>query len=291
VTNALSSGAVTVNGGTLDIKTYTDTVGVVTLTSGSITGTGTGALTGTSFVFNGTGSVTAILAGTGAVSKTGAGTTTTLSGTNTYTGATQVDAGTLIVNGSLAAGSAVTVGSSGTLKGSGIIHGGLTVSGTLSPGNSPGVLTTEGTTTLNSGSVFEWELDTAKSTPETNRGVAYDGFNTSAVDGNGAIFKIVLTGTQDFSDTFWDEARSWTDIFKNAAGTSDLAGWTGAFSPNLQFSYNNKTAAPTSGSFSMTGNTLNWNYTAVPEPTSALAGLLLGIGMLRRTRRQTGSRN
>jgi hypothetical protein len=41
----------------------------------------------------------------------------------------------------------------------------------------------------------------------------------------------------------------------------------------------------------MTGNTLNWNYTAVPEPTSALAGLLLGIGMLRRTRRQTGSRN
>jgi MYXO-CTERM domain-containing protein len=36
------------------------------------------------------------------------------------------------------------------------------------------------------------------------------------------------------------------------------------------------------GTFTITGSTLNW--TAVPEPTSALAGLLLGAGLLRRRR-------
>jgi hypothetical protein len=36
------------------------------------------------------------------------------------------------------------------------------------------------------------------------------------------------------------------------------------------------------GSFTFTGTTLTWN--AVPEPTSALAGLLLAAGLLRRHR-------
>ncbi len=95
VTNALSSGAVTVNGGILDIKTFNDTVGAVTLTSGSITGT-TGVLTGTSYALNGTvnTSVSAILAGAGALTKTGAG-TATLTGANSYTGLTDVQVGVL----------------------------------------------------------------------------------------------------------------------------------------------------------------------------------------------------
>ena len=44
-------------------------------------------------------------------------------------------------------------------------------------------------------------------------------------------------------------------------------------------------SGPTAGSFSLTGSTLNYNFTAVPEPTSALAGLLLTAGLLRRRRR------
>jgi uncharacterized protein (TIGR03382 family) len=43
------------------------------------------------------------------------------------------------------------------------------------------------------------------------------------------------------------------------------------------------TANPTTqGSFSITGSTLTW--TAVPEPTSALAGLLITAGLRRRRR-------
>jgi hypothetical protein len=38
------------------------------------------------------------------------------------------------------------------------------------------------------------------------------------------------------------------------------------------------------GYFSISGGTLKW--TAVPEPTSALAGLLLGGGLLRRRRQR-----
>ncbi len=96
IADALNNGAVTVNGGTLDIKAYNDSVGAVTLTTGSITGT-TGVLTGTSYVFNGTGSASAILAGTGSVTKSGAATTTTLTGTNTFTGVLTLTAGTLSV--------------------------------------------------------------------------------------------------------------------------------------------------------------------------------------------------
>ena len=95
-----------------------------------------------------------ILSGSGALMKQGAG-TFTLSGDNTYSGATVVSVGKLLVNGSLA-NSVVTVGNGGALGGSGTIGSLVTVQagGTLTPGNSPGLLTVasldllEGSTTL-----------------------------------------------------------------------------------------------------------------------------------------------
>jgi fibronectin-binding autotransporter adhesin len=124
VTNALSSGAVTVNGGILDIKTFNDTVGTVTLSGGgSITGT-TGVLTGTSYAMQ-DGSASAILGGTGALTKTTAG-TVTLSGANTYTGATNIDAGTLNIRNSAALGATsgnTTIDNGATLE----LQGGITV--------------------------------------------------------------------------------------------------------------------------------------------------------------------
>ena len=217
--------------------------------------------------------------------KTGSG-TQTLSNTNTYTGGTTVSAGTLAVNGSLAAGTAVTVGSSGTLTGSGIIHSATTVSGTLAPGISPSGLTINGTTTFNSGSIFNWQLDTAQSSPETNRGVAYAGINTSAVAGGSAVFIIQLTGSQDFSDTFWNQTRKWNDIIKTADGSAVLPGiWTGRIG-SFQYSYNGKSTAPnTEGSFALASNSLTWTpYTTVPEVSNVAAGMLLAGGLLRRRR-------
>jgi autotransporter-associated beta strand protein len=83
-TNTLAdTGAVNVSGGTLDIGANSDTVGAITLTSGSITGT-TGVLTGSSYAA-GSGTISAILGGSAALTKTGTG-TLTLSGNNTFSG-------------------------------------------------------------------------------------------------------------------------------------------------------------------------------------------------------------
>jgi len=106
-----NTGAVTINGGTLSLGANRDTVGVVTLAGGDITGT-TGILTGAAYALQ-SGNVTAILGGTSiAATKTTAG-TVILSGANTYTGATTINAGTLQIgdgftSGSLSATTAIT---------------------------------------------------------------------------------------------------------------------------------------------------------------------------------------
>ncbi|NQX01430.1 autotransporter-associated beta strand repeat-containing protein, partial [bacterium] len=222
------------------------------------------------------------ITGTGSLRKEGSG-TLTLSGVNTYTGNTTVSGGALAINGSVSGASNVIVETGGTLKGSGSIGGSLNISGSLAAGNSPGVLTSSGTTNFNSGSIFEWEIDTSQSNPETNRGIAYDGLNTTALTGSGAVFKILLTGTEDFADPFWSQDRVWTDIFKSADGSTSLSDWAAVFSGGFQYSYNGQTVAPTSqGSFTTTGTSLSWS--AVPEPGNLLAGLLAASALLRRRR-------
>ncbi|MEP7255011.1 MAG: autotransporter-associated beta strand repeat-containing protein [Ferruginibacter sp.] len=96
INNAISTGAVTVSGGTLDMKTFSDAVGTVTVSGGGIiTGT-TGVLTGSSYAVQ-SGTISGILGGTGALTKTTSG-TVILSGTNTYTGVTTISAGILSVS-------------------------------------------------------------------------------------------------------------------------------------------------------------------------------------------------
>jgi autotransporter-associated beta strand protein/T5SS/PEP-CTERM-associated repeat protein len=94
--NTLGTGGVAVNGGVLNLSTFSDSVGTVTLTSGTIAGTGT--LTSSSgFTMEGTGLASASLAGAVGLTKSGNG-TLTLSANNGYTGRTQVNGGVLAVN-------------------------------------------------------------------------------------------------------------------------------------------------------------------------------------------------
>jgi autotransporter-associated beta strand protein len=90
--------------------------------------------------------------------KNGAG-TLALGGHNTYTGGTTVNAGTLLVNGSVAGGS-VTVADGAVLGGTGSIGGPTTVElgGTLSPGQSLGMLTFLDDLTLDVGAKIHWEF-------------------------------------------------------------------------------------------------------------------------------------
>ncbi|MGO4670249.1 autotransporter-associated beta strand repeat-containing protein [Bosea sp. 2RAB26] len=91
--------------------------------------------------------------------KVGAG-TLVLSGTSRYTGATLVSAGALIVDGSIASSSDLTVAAGATLAGSGQLPS-TTVNGTLSPGNSPGMLTVNGNLVMGASSVYLAEIQGA----------------------------------------------------------------------------------------------------------------------------------
>ncbi len=109
--NALGTGDITVNGGTLDLSTYSPTAGIVTLTGGAITGSGT--LTGSSYALSG-GTLSAKIGGSGAMTVTGS---TTVSGANTgYSGAVGVTGGTLTVGDVSALGSGAVTVNGGTLN-------------------------------------------------------------------------------------------------------------------------------------------------------------------------------
>ena len=237
--------------------------------------------------------------------KDGTG-TQTLSGVNTYAGGTTINGGTLLVNGSTASGSAVTVGGSTasgtpTLGGSGTINGATTISaasggaaGIHTPGGVGTVGTQTFTSTLNygSGSIFEWDLQAASTSDPgivsnastgTYDKVVANG-SAGSVTGGAAVFKIVLGGNA-FTDAFWNTNKSWSDIFTGTGTPTNLASVFSTFSGT---NVNSDGTVTGQGYFTFNGSsTLTW--TAVPEPTGALAGILLGTGLLRRQRKPVGT--
>lgn len=145
--NVLATGPVTVNGGILDIKTFSDAVGTVTLVDGEINGT-TGVLTGSSYAVQ-DGIITAILAGTGGLTKTTTG-TVTLSGVNTFTGAVTITAGILSVSTIADGGVSCNLGAASTTAANLTLNGGtLRYTGTTATTNRNFVLATSTTSTFN----------------------------------------------------------------------------------------------------------------------------------------------
>ena len=96
------------------------------------------------------------ISGTGGFSKAGAG-ILVLTGLNTYTGDTTITGGVLRVDGSIAT-SNLAVTSGATLQGIGTV-GNTSMAGILSPGNSVGTLTVNGSLNLLAGSTYRYEID------------------------------------------------------------------------------------------------------------------------------------
>jgi fibronectin-binding autotransporter adhesin len=309
----------------LALGSYSDSVGIVTVANGgSITGSG-GVLSSTGSFEMQHGSVSAILGGSSSALNKTTPDTVTLTGANTYAGATTVSAGRLSIgsSGTIKDTSGVTIGTASTvataefnynsttelsktvsfatgstggiLSGTGTItnavavtSGNIQTAGTAVTASNPtATLGTETFTTgitYNEGSIFEWNLTGNTATENGTRGTDYDAVNTGALvtTGTGAIFRVVLNGAQNFSETFWETTRTWADIFNVTDNPNpDIA----SIFTSIQY-WNSAGTLGTpagQGSFSMSGTTLTW--TAVPEPTSALAGLLLGAGLLRRRRK------
>ncbi|MES2920614.1 MAG: autotransporter-associated beta strand repeat-containing protein [Verrucomicrobiota bacterium] len=230
-----------------------------------------------------------------------------LTGANTYTGATQVNGGMFLIGsaGSLA-NTAVTVGGisatgTPTLGGGGTIGGATTIfeanggaAGTHAVGvagvsNGVGSQIFSSTLSYGAGSIFEWDLSAAST---TDPGVVADGatgtYDTvvanGAVSGGAAIFKVVLGGNA-LTDAFWTSDKSWTNIFTGSGAPALLSSVFSSFSATGGLAADGTVAGVGQFTFNGSTATLNWtSFSAVPEPTSALAGLLLGVGLLRRRR-------
>jgi fibronectin-binding autotransporter adhesin len=255
---------------------------------------------------------TAVSSNTRGLSKLGAN-TLTLSGASAYTGSTTVQAGTLalaatgsinstsgiaIASGAtydVSAVSGYTVGNTQTLSGAGNVTGAVILAGTHSPGaagvsNGVGSQTFSSTLNYDTGSIFEWNLNisgTADPGAATENSGTFDQVVANgAITGGAAIFKVVLSGN-DFSDAFWRTSKSWNTIFSGAGTPESLASIFSSFSATGGLDAGGHIWAGNDegyGHFSFDGSSSTLNWTPIPEPSSALAGLLLAAGLLRRRR-------
>ncbi len=247
--NALTTGGVTVNGGTLDIGASSDSVGAVTLTNGTIAGT-SGVLSPTSTsVSNGV--VSAILGGSGGLTKLTAG-TVTLTGANTYTGATTVNAGILGVSSLANGGATSSIGASGNAAANLVLGGGtLQYTGatastdrnyTLTAGtvdsidvvNASTNLTVGGASTATTGALTKLgagtltltgaNANTGATTIRTGTLQVGNGGATGAL-GTGAVVDLgVLTLNRNNAVTFANAVSSFGDLVLQGIGTTTLTG-------------------------------------------------------------------
>jgi fibronectin-binding autotransporter adhesin len=201
----------------------------------------------------------------GGISKAGGG-KLILRGNNIYTGGTTVSAGTLQVDNTVGSGTGsnfVNVLSGGMLSGTGVIAGPVSVdtSSTLSPGDSPGTLTT-GALTLANGTSLLFDLDVA--------GITGSGINDlDAVNGN-----LVLDGALTVSAGA-----------NFGSGTYPLFTYSGSLTDNtvivnpLPSGYTGTIDTTTTGVVSL-------NVVSVPEPaTLGLLAVASSLALGRRTRR------
>ena len=163
VTNAkgLGLGELVLNAGTL--RTTVDIVATQNVSVGAnavvnIDNSTTATLRGNVVSTGGSGSTGGGGGGSACFTKTGLG-TLNLAGSAQFD-ATCVLAGRLLANGSFS--SLVSVEQGGTLGGSGVINGQVAVKGTLSPGNSPGMLTVNSTVTMAPGSTYKEDIGGAQ---------------------------------------------------------------------------------------------------------------------------------
>lgn len=269
-----TTNAVTVNGGLLDVQTFSSTIGALTVTSGTITSS-TGSVNASSISAQ-NGTVSAVLSGSGVLTKSTSG-TVTLTRANTYTGATTVNAGTLVINGSGV--SAVTVNGGGVLAGSGTVNAAVTINsgGTLSPGNSPGILST-GNLTLN-GTLYS-QVGKAVSGAQPVAGTDYDQVNvTGSVTLTGGDLTLsILTGVET-NDIYFlirnDASDPVTGIFATLNGAAATLTQGATFTSGGQLFQISYTADSVGGTFTG-GNDVA--LLAVPEPrTCAIVGLGLAV--------------
>ena len=261
-TASANLGIFDLNGFNQQIAGLNSTTGTnATATNNTVTSASAATLTisgsGTYSYGDGTNANSGVITGSISLVKSGSG-TQTLGDANIYTGTTQVNGGTLLINGNQSSATgAVSVSNSGTvLGGTGTIGGAITVNSAAAilggtGAAASGTLTVANNLTLNSGSIIELALGAsgAHSTLARTAG-------TWTFDATQAFTFIDLgaqTGTYD-------------NIITGLAGDPGTeANWT-IMNPGF------------TGTFSFDGANIDLTLTAVPEPSTWVAGALaLGV--------------
>jgi autotransporter-associated beta strand protein len=300
-------GSLTVTGGS-----YLNLTGTNTYTGGSFVGD-TARLVGTAQTIPGAVSllgvgsgveyrqvtdatVSALISGTGDIYKTGVG-SLTLTTNSSLAGTIVVEAGTLVANNQMPNISRTRVRNGATLAGSGTIGSnqqffvGIEIEdGTLTPGNSAGIITTNDLDMAGTLTGIEWEL-TANTAAAGSRGTLFDGINLT--NGNltidsGAELDLVFNAAGSSVNWFnglWDANQSWvlidgvvnftgnaSDVFSTYTTSLDAVGGNLAtLRPGAGF-----TAAFSSGDIFI-------NYTSavlVPEPSALALAAIAALGGL-----------
>ncbi len=264
------------------------------------------------------GSFAGVISGTGGIIKAGSG-VQILSGSNTYAGLTDIQNGkvTLKNTGNIAGsihvssgttfdvtdfngGGGFTIAANQTLSGKGTVSGKVNINtgATISPGDSPGVITADAMDFGNTGH-YLWEVNDASDTTGLQAGIIFDKIhvtgvlNISADSGN--KFNIDITspngGTTDIAN--FDKTHNYDWVIATADG-----GVTNFHMNQDQFMLNDFVSNDTTGVNGapdgvwsiLLGNSntdLILHYSAAPEPGS-MTLLAIGIGgwLGRRPRRQ-----
>lgn len=307
-TGAVSSTA----GGTLRLNNQVGTTAYSQMIAGLSGNVKVGLATGSATL---TVNTTANQSSSGAISnavslvKSGSA-TQTLTGVNTYTGTTTIKAGTLKLEGagsidnsaSITVGDAgssgamldvtartgdFTVGAAQTLGGIGTLNAAgkkVIVDGSISPGNSAGVLsvsTTNAADGLAFGSTAALNLEMTKGVPP-GAGSNYDqlGLTGGLTIASGAVLNLTALGS-----------GSWTpdDIFFLIAndGADAITGAFDGFAEGAVITFDSQQFKATyqadSGSNSFTGGN-DFALQVVPEPSAILLGALGSLALLRRRR-------
>jgi hypothetical protein len=216
------------------------------------------------------------------------------SASNNYTGTTTVSNGRLNVNGTHTGGDNYTVANGATIGGGGSIKlastKSLTLNGTISPGNSTGILTVQNVTAdstvvMPTGGSYVWEINKQTGAEGTNWDtIKLDFVNVTA--GTGGFTIRITAAALSLSD--WDPNANQPDWVIARSSSSDAnKNFTNV--PLDKFTINTDDFNNTNlGGFYLrvtnSGRDLDLVY--VPEPSSLMATLAIAGGtMLRRRRR------
>jgi len=280
---AATSGTINTGAGGSVATTGTDAQQDVGATVSS-SSTGVGAV-GLLAAVNQTLNLNGGLSGAGDFTKSGSGTVRigNLGNSSGFTGTLNVNEGKVVVDGALASSSTTVVRSGSLLGGSGTL-GALTLQrgATLTPGNSPGILTA-GSAVWGAGATYEWQLQNLTGAAGTD----WDLFRVTGILDMSALsasdrfnLSLVSSGSLDLSAGYqWTfvQAANFAGLSNETLGTvgTDITNLFNIATQGMDVGNNSANVKVLVGGQSSGLTSLNiW---AVPEPS---AQSLLAFGMI-----------